>query len=481
MRQKFFSHLFLMVALNLLVKPLAIFGVDAQIQNIVGPEEYGTYFSLLNFTYLFNILLDLGITNFNIKHIAQHPHLAKNYLGKIIPIRFLLLFAYVLVVLLFSHFLNYNEAQLTILWVLIFNQFLIASIFYFRSYFAGLLLLKTEALFSVLDKLLLIFIAGYFILGFSSIQMDMLLFVEIQSICYLLTFIFALGILIYKVGLPKIKWHFSFNQLMLSKSFPYALLIVLMMVYNRVDSVMLERIAGSKEAGIYAQAYRMLDACFMFATLFSSLLFPLFAKMLKHRENITGLLKSSQQLLITGAMIVAGTCFINAKWILSLIYQHEITASIPVFQLLMLSFIPICLIVIYGTLLTSNGNLKFLNLISFIGICLSIILNFIYIPTYGAKGSSIVSLATQTLLAILQVLFVIKLFKIHFSFKLFLNYLGLGIILYACSFLPILGIKDFLLLLLSLLFSIMYAIIMHLFEWRLLANFLGGKMSQTKV
>jgi O-antigen/teichoic acid export membrane protein len=477
MRLKFFSHLFLMVALNLLVKPLAIFGIDAQVQNIVGPEEYGTYFSLLNFTYLFNIILDLGITNFNIKHIAQHPHLAKNYLGKIIPIRFLLFFIYVLVVLLFSYFLNYNESQQTILWVLIFNQFLIASIFYFRSYFAGLLLLKTEALFSVLDKLLLIFIAGYFILGFSSIQMNMLLFVEIQSICYLLTFLFALGILIYKIGVPKIKWHFSFNQLMLSKSFPYALLIVLMMIYNRVDSVMLERIAGSKEAGIYAQAYRMLDACFMFATLFSSLLFPIFAKMIKQKESIIGLLKSSQQLLITGAIIIAGTCFINAKWILSLIYQQEVEASILVFQLLMLSFIPICLIVIYGTLLTSNGSLKFLNLISFVGICLSILLNLFYINQYGAIGSGLVSLLTQTLLASLQVVYAFKIFKISFSVQMCLKYLGLGISLYACSFLSSIGFKEIGLFICTLVIAVLYAILTHLFEWKLITNLLIEKQT----
>ena len=58
MRLKFFSHLILMVLLNLLVKPIAIFGIDAQVQNVVGAEEYGIYFSLLNFTYLFNIFLD---------------------------------------------------------------------------------------------------------------------------------------------------------------------------------------------------------------------------------------------------------------------------------------------------------------------------------------------------------------------------------------------------------------------------------------
>ena len=55
-----------MVVLNLLVKPIAIFGIDAEVQDRVGTEDYGLYFALLNFSFLFNILLDFGINNFTI-------------------------------------------------------------------------------------------------------------------------------------------------------------------------------------------------------------------------------------------------------------------------------------------------------------------------------------------------------------------------------------------------------------------------------
>jgi O-antigen/teichoic acid export membrane protein len=85
MQRKFLNNLMLMVLLNLLVKPLAIFGIDATVQNRIGAEEYGLYFSLLNFAYFFNIILDLGITNYNTKYVAQYPHLVKRYMGKILP------------------------------------------------------------------------------------------------------------------------------------------------------------------------------------------------------------------------------------------------------------------------------------------------------------------------------------------------------------------------------------------------------------
>jgi O-antigen/teichoic acid export membrane protein len=75
----------------------------------------------------------------------------------------------------------------------------------------------------------------------------------------------AIIVVFYKVGIPKIQWHWSINQLILKKSYPYALLILLMMMYSKMDTLMIERlhVDGLKQVGIYAQAYRLLDASFM--------------------------------------------------------------------------------------------------------------------------------------------------------------------------------------------------------------------------
>ena len=68
MKNKFFSNLVLILFLNMVIKPLYILGIDAEILKITeynNPGAYGTYFSLLNLTFIFNIILDLGINNFN--------------------------------------------------------------------------------------------------------------------------------------------------------------------------------------------------------------------------------------------------------------------------------------------------------------------------------------------------------------------------------------------------------------------------------
>jgi O-antigen/teichoic acid export membrane protein len=423
MRRIFFSNLILVIFLNLLVKPLAIFGIDAEVQNRIGAEEYGLYFSLLNFTYLFNILLDLGITNYNTKHVAQFPYLVSRYMGKIIPFRLLLFLIYTVLTLCIAFFLNYDFRQFGFLLILIFNQFLISVLLYVRSYFAGLQLFKVDILFSVLDKFLLLLIAGY-LLYFSKTDFTLTHFIYTQLVCYIITVSFALFMLLYKVGFPKLKWASAFNWAILRESYPYAILIFLMMLYNRIDAVMIERILpemqGKSETGIYAQAFRLLDAFVMFSMLFSNLLFPMFSKQIKQKVSVEPLLELVSRILLSGAITLALFSFFYSEQVLSLVYKQDILPSIPIFIVLMFSFFPMCIILVFGTLLTANGSVKIMNKFSWLALLLNIVLNFFFIQTWGALGAAYTTLLTQSLLAIVYV------FYVKFSFQLSINYKLIG-------------------------------------------------------
>lgn len=418
MQRKFLSNLFLIIAINLLVKPLAIFGIDATVQNRVGSEEYGFYYSLLNFTYLFNILLDFGINNYTTKNVAQYPEIIPKYLGKVMSLRIILFLVYTVVSLGIGYIIGYDSRAFSILGFLIFNQFLITLIAYVRSHFAGMLFFKTDAFISVLDRIFLIVFCGLLLFGPWAVDVFRIeWFVWIQTGCYFLTFVFAFYLLIRQTGKLKMKFHKPFSYSILRQSLPYAVLILLMMIYTRTDSVMLERIHinGKYEAGVYAKGFRLLDASFMFGMIFANLLFPIFSKMIKAKESIDQLLKMSGKLLVWSSIALAIFCFWNSKTILSWIYTADINESNLPFQLLMFTYIGISMTFIYGTLLTAKGNLKQLNILSGIGIALNVALNFFLIPTYGATGAAIATLITQLLVAIAQAFLVYKDFQLSVS------------------------------------------------------------------
>ena len=86
MQKKFITNLAFLLFLNILIKPFWLLGIDRSVQNATGADVYGAYYALFNFSFLFNILLDMGITNFNNRNMQNYSGLPKknvNALGKI--------------------------------------------------------------------------------------------------------------------------------------------------------------------------------------------------------------------------------------------------------------------------------------------------------------------------------------------------------------------------------------------------------------
>ncbi len=221
--------------------------------------------------------------------------------------------------------------------------------------------------------------------------------------------------------------------MIIKKSFPFAILVLLMTFYNRIDTVMMERILpdGAIQSGIYASAYRLLDATNMIAYLFAVLLLPLFSKMLKHKESIEDLVKLAFTFLFIGAVVISIGCFFYSTELMTLMYKEHITESAKIFGFLMFCFIPISSSYVFGTLLTANGNLKYLNIMAACGMLLNIGLNFILIPRFYATGSAIASLTTQFLTSVAQIIIVQRIFKfkINYKFLSMLLFFVIGVVL----------------------------------------------------
>ncbi len=425
MQKKFLSNLILLVFLNLLVKPFWIF-VEINVQNATGTEQYGMYFALLNLSLIINFLLDLGITNYNNRNIAQNHHLLQKHLSGIIMLRFLLAALYMVVVLTIGLMIGYSNFQLFVLLLLGFNQFLIAFTQYLRSNISGLHLFKTDSLLSVTDRLLMIvFVCALLWGNFTSEPFKIEWFVYAQTAAYLITAFIAFAVVLQKSGKLEISWNTSFFKAILKQSFPYALLILLMFIYTRSDAILLERMLdeGEKESGIYAQAFRLLDVVNMFGFLFAGLLLPIFSKMLKLNQPVKELTGLSFRLLMAPAITIVFICLFFNHDIMKLLYNEHTLISAKLLPVLMAAAIPICSGFVFGTLLTAHGKLDELNRIAMMAVAINIILNLQLIPDYKAQGAATSSLVTQIFNAVFQVFMVKKIFGWTVSRKFILSLL----------------------------------------------------------
>lgn len=436
MKRKFITNLGFLLFLNLLVKPFWIFGIDRTIQNIAAPGEYGFYFTILNFTFLFNILLDFGITNFNNRNIAQNNHLLNKHFSGIALLRLVLAAVYFVMIFIVAAIIGYDARHFYFLVFLGINQFMVSFILYLRSNISGLLLFKIDSAISVLDRILMILFCGILLWGNVTTEpFRIIWFVYAQTLAYLITAFVALMIVMKKAAFTRLQWDPSFFLTIIKQSFPFALLVLLMSFYNRIDSVMLERLLpkgiGTVQVDIYAKAFRLLDAVNMIAYLFSVILIPIFARLIKDKSPVEGMVKLSFTIIFTMAMIIATCSSFFSNQIMDLLYVGQIREAQKVFVFLIIGFIPISATYIFGTLLTANGSLKALNIMALIGMVLNISLNYFLIPNFMAVGSAYASVITQFVTAIIQIAIAQWIFRFTINWKYIftLVFFAMGVVL----------------------------------------------------
>ena len=485
MQKKFLSGLFLMLLFNVLIKPFWMLGIEVGVQNRVGEEVYGLYFVILNTTFLFNILLDFGITNYNNRHISQNNQLLTKQLSNTVPLKLMLGVFFTVVTFFIGLLLGYNSYQFYLLGVLCFNQFLSSFILYLRSNLAALLMFKVDSLLSVLDRSLMILFCGILLWGnVTSKPFQIEWFIYSQTSAYLITAIIALAIVLSKTSHFKLRFNRVFTISILKQSIPFAILVLLMTFYNRIDSIIMLKLLGNEEgsfySGIYARAYRLLDSVNMLSYLFSVLLLPIFSRMLKNKDNIHRIVKLSFSLVFILAVSIAISLSFQHFTVIDILTTNKdiVPEASHIFRVLILGFIPISFTYIFGTLLTAGGTLKQLNIIAASGVLLNIVFDLIFIPHYKAMGAAWTSLTTQSVTALFQMLYAIYYFKIKVKkgYAVKLLFYTIGIILLNII-LKSLSLNLFLVILIVGIASVLLPFILRIVSFKNILNFVKTELT----
>ena len=372
-------------------------------QNRLGDETYGIYFALFSFCYLFQVLLDLGIQNYNSRRIAQNRQLVTEEFPYVLGSKLILMVLFFILVTVVGLFIGYPADYLPMILGIGMILFLQILYVYIRSHFSALGHYKKESWLSALDKLLMIIVLGYCLYVASDISIE--IFIRGQILALSISCLVGL-VLLSRLFRINIKFSVEKTRKIIKQSLPFALVILLMTLYTRMDSVMLERLLddNGKAAGVYATGFRLLDAANIMGYLFAMLLLPMFARLLSEKEAVYPLLKSSLGLLFSFATIITALSLLLAPDILNLIYDDISQDNVIVFRLLMVSFWFMSIAYIYGSLITASGELRSFNMLLLAGIACNWLLNLWLIPQYQAAGAAIATLITQAFVCIGQII-----------------------------------------------------------------------------
>lgn len=405
----FFKNIGFTLLLNLLIKPISLL-VESYTHNAVDHQEWATYASLLSLCYVFTSLADLGINQYVTKVIAEKPDEYLSIFPKFFSIKIFLTFFFPFLMISIGIILEYSTSQLWFLfWIaLSYSGFQLFQLF--RAKIQGFQLFKFDAFASNFEKI------------FFSVLLIILLYLgatSLSTIVYgrLISIILAITLVIFILK-KKHTWlspkyeSYSETKRLIKSSIPFALIILLTGFNEKIDQVMLERLAFNRaETSIYAAAYRWLDAAMVYLWIILPIFFARFSFHQISKKEKQNLLDASIGITSIPLLIITIFSFFHGELLFVLFSNSsntEVILMAECFKILSISlFLQGCFAVL-STYLTSNGYTSEVSWSLTVSIIVNIILNFIYIPKFGAIAAAYTTLISTSFLSIAYIVVFVK-------------------------------------------------------------------------
>ncbi|MCS6823329.1 MAG: oligosaccharide flippase family protein [Cytophagaceae bacterium] len=398
----------------MLIKPVWLF-LENDIQEKIGDAEFGLYAALFSLGYLFLTLADFGINQYITKKLASDRNKLQEIFSNVFSFKLYMLIIYPVFMLMVGMVLGYEERELHFLAVLSFAQALLQLIFFFRANLQAAQYFLMDGIASIADKFFLVLM----VLAMFSFKTNLQLFVYIRMFSLLISAILLYILVIKCFGF--IKPHLQSRKLisLMKWSFPFALITILYSINEKVDQVMIERLSSQTSAGVYAAAYRWMDAFMMYLWTILPIFFAKFARHLKQPDIQQKFFNFGHVITSVPMSYVCVFIFFYGD---KLFFQFETNSVEQIAQkteVLKIIFIAVFLqgiFALYSTLLTATGHELQVSKMIVGSILINIILNYIYIPVYGAIAAAWVTVISTLFLSMSYLLY------IHFKLPLKVPY-----------------------------------------------------------
>ena len=358
----------------------------------LGVSDFGLFSAALAYYSIISSVADFGFNRFLIREVARNKERASELLAHVTFLRLLLssIFFAVFAVVLYSLDADKMRVSLILLATLAILPQAIALTL--DAVFIAIQNLKFSAISLFISSLTTSF-AGLALVGYGFGPMGAVAALIFGQVIYVLVLLFFLQ----NQGFLKLsQFKLSTLKQALAGSLPYGLIGVLGLLYFRIDTVLLSYIKGNFETGIYAAAYRFLEAIMFVPSAFSAALFPVIVKL--HKSNNLNRLyfKSIKLMGLLGVFLML--LFILVLPLLIEVFLPSYLQAIDVIRILAIS-IPFIFIATPGVqiMLSTEKYLKTVIFLSFFTVAFNITLNLIFIPLYGFIAAAWITVASEIL------------------------------------------------------------------------------------
>ncbi len=373
--------------------------VGIWVARYLGPEQFGVFSYAIAFASLFSSIAKLGLDGIVVRDLVKEPELRDVYLGTAFWLKLmgaLLMLGVVTITMQLT-----SSDPLTNLYILIiasgavFQSFEVVD-FYFQS--------KVLSKFVSICKMTQLLISSLLKLYFIFTGAELIYFVLITLVDQV-TLSLSLYIAYRFQKLGSFYEHFNkeIAKQLLKDSWPLIFTGLVIIIYMRIDQIMIKEMLGEREVGLFSAAVRLSEVWYFIPVIISSSLFPSIVNAKKISEELyLGRLQHLYAVMIWVAIIIALLLTFVSNWVVTLLFGEAYREAGQVLAIHIWAGVFVFIGVASSKWFLSEGLQRYLTINTVAGAILNIVLNLFLIPRYGIYGSAIATVISQALASYLM-------------------------------------------------------------------------------
>lgn len=377
--------------LGKVVSMIGVLFVGILVGRYLGPEKYGLMNYVISFVALFEVASEFGLSNIEIRELAKEPEHRDAIMGTCFALRmFFATIAYALLVLVV---VGTEEDFYTRKVIAAYGLCLFAFPFNIaRNYFTSIVqneyVVKSQIARTLLGAGIKIVLLWR--------KMSLTWFILAAGFdFYLLAAGYAHA---YRSQVGRfLDWRFEPHRIpfLLSESFPLLLSGAAVIVYQRIDQVMIKHLVSKEGVGYFATAGLFLNVVLFLPTVLVQTITPLLVQL--RTKDIVAYRKKAEDLIggvLWLSVAVSLAVSLLSPWMIGWTYGAKYMPAIPVLQVLIWKTTGLALSTSAGHIIIIEGIQKWTAIRNVMGCVVCVGLNWIVLPRFGVIGAAWVTLAT---------------------------------------------------------------------------------------
>ncbi len=366
-------------------------------------------FGILNFAFyfcsLFQVLFDFGISQLLTRDLARDLSRTREFVGKAILLKVIIVFAAGLLVGLFGIISRFDA---TTNWAILLTTVVFAInglSMVFLSAFQAHRKMVVVSISNILNDLLL---SAFIIIILSQYPFVMTVLL-LSIVVALLNLGILFAVYVRRIGFPRFQIDMSLWKEFLKESLPIAISSLGISMYTFVGATILKYTRGDIEVGIYSAGYKLISILTLIPITFSQIVYPIFSEFTSNaKHKLLKALQDSLRVMAEISIPLAVGIVLLAPKIISLVYPNSFESASMVLQLIICGEAFVYLAWVVYVFLLAIGYQKICMWISISIAIMSFGMNVIVVPQFGYLGVAFTIMATDFLLLIVYVFYLIK-------------------------------------------------------------------------